>query len=277
MRRYSFIAGSLVLVAMAVCVWAVPAECVQPKQRIVRPDSPADTKQRQEEENKKQAAQNAAIQDLVNKEIQIQQQMAEKAKSEIEESQQNIAIQRELAGYTKDLIVVGAVEGLILFGTLLVVRRQAKLIKQQTIISHRARLVVGELQKPIGHQIRLPVENYGQFDGKITSIDTKIKVLNPTQQEVILSKFEDNIERVVIPGDANAVSLALNIPNNVDIFGQNTHLTVSGTIKYETGMKDVETLPFCKFFSAKNPRGEDCYSAIEIDFTETENQKQQAP
>jgi hypothetical protein len=259
----------LLLIVMSAGVGTMAAQSAPPKKRIARPDSTANPQQSEKTEREQQAAQNKAVQDLIDKELRIQQQIASETEKEISDTQQNADTQRKIGNYTGFLILVGVVQGIVFYFTLKAIRRQANLMEQQIIVPYRARLAIGEFQKPIGNEIRFAIENYGRLAGKITYIDATIIILSTVDGETSFHKSE-KFDKTVIPGKESSIALSFRLPNEVNIFGQEAQVLVNGTIDYEVGIKGSDALTFSRLHLGKSEKWITGTPAIELVFADTD-------
>jgi hypothetical protein len=113
---------TIILVTMAAVTWVVlvsqtfgqtPARLPQ-ERRTTSTQAPSKSNQSQ---NSAEQQTIDAIKDLVAQEIRIQQQNADQSQAEKAETNQNLAIQRELAKYTRGLFWVGLLQGFVLLVT----------------------------------------------------------------------------------------------------------------------------------------------------------------
>lgn len=142
-------------------------------------------------------------------------------------------------------------------------------MEQQIIVPHRARLALGEFQKPIGNEIRFAIENYGQLVGRIIYIDATIIILNTMSGETSFHKSE-KFDKTVVPGKESSIALSFRLPTDVDIFSKNVQMFVNGTIDYEIGIKGTDTLTFSRLHLGKSEKWIAGTPAIELDFTKSQ-------
>jgi hypothetical protein len=259
----------LLLITLTVGVGIVTTQSTPPEKRIAQPNGTADAQQSDKAEREQQAAKNKAIQDLIDKELRIQQQIASQTEKEDSNTQQNTDTQRKIGNYTGLLILVGVLQGVVFYFTLRAIRRQANLMEQQIIVPYRARFAIGEPQKPIGNEVRFAIENYGHLAGRITYIDATIIVLNTAHGETSFHKSK-KFDKTIIPGKESSIALSFRLPTEVDIFGQNVQVMVNGLIEYEIGIKGTDTLTFSRLYLGQSEKWVTGTPAIEVVFTDAD-------
>jgi hypothetical protein len=118
---------ALITFALGIGAIFVPQTCGQPTQGTAQKRGAAHTQvSKPPAPNQKSTEQQTmeAIGDLLAQELRIQQDNANQSQAEKAEAEQNVAIQRELAKYTRGLFWVGFLQGVVLLGTGVILYRQ---------------------------------------------------------------------------------------------------------------------------------------------------------
>lgn len=149
-------------------------------------------------------------------------------------------------------------------------RRAVREIGRQTNIANRAYLRVGE-PSWIGTTFQFPIENYGNIAGHIVSVFIEMIVRDG---DVEVERMERTIatRHAVVPGIANEVALCVTIK-----LDRNREYVVAGTVTYDTGFSDTDTMNFTRVFHGQLLKWAKAATIIEINFASTDetNQKKE--
>lgn len=175
------------------------------------------------------------------------------------------------------LVVIGIAGIWAALKTLAAIKRQADIMQKELVIASRAYLAVGEPEKTVSGEVRIPIENRGRVSAKILGIEITIlvhKVADGRTGEIYRRSIKPEIhEEAIVPGDPH-FSLFVHLPEIAkDIDSQ---ITVAGDVKYDIGFSgSVDTLKFLRSFSVKYNAWMKGWNGIDADFREPTNSEKQ--
>jgi hypothetical protein len=175
------------------------------------------------------------------------------------------------------LVLLGLGAVIVGMGTLGVIEKQVQVAERDLIIASRAFLSVGEPEKAMSGEIRVPIENRGRVSAKILSVEITI-IVHQFADGKPVEKYRRSIkpeihEETIVPGDPD-FSLFVHLPE-VAKDPNTSQITVFGDVKYDIGFNGSgDELKFMRTFPVKYSTWIKGWAGISTDFRESENKKQ---
>jgi hypothetical protein len=156
--------------------------------------------------------------------------------------------------------------------------RQAEIMDAQLFIPYGAKLAVGDRVVLFGGEARFPIENHGQMNGHITSVDVEIIIKRALDgEELYRYSVKQATNEMVSAGKADAFTLVVHLPR-VPQSGED--FLVGGTIDYCMGFKSTDpakenaTLRFVRVYSGDVRAWDTAWGYVDIDFREKQKDAQ---
>jgi hypothetical protein len=240
---------TLLLPALLIGIWVpfVPQKLGQPVKGIVDSNRAASANETQKSKQNQQSAETEAIQGILAQITQIQQQHAQELKDTESQKNQDADISGKIKNYTFWLVIVGAIQGLILAGTVWAIIHQTSVSKN----SERAWVLVdiGKLPpfKPDPNKLEIlwvfpTIKNYGKAVARITRVAGIVKLIPegeklPIVPEYIVGQgFDEKIDTVLPPEVPLQPRLAIGGDELIEVQKGKRALFVHGFIEYFDGM-----------------------------------------
>jgi hypothetical protein len=210
---------TLIVSALAVGVWVIPVShgVKQPEKRTIQRNVTTDADNAAKHNQSRRSPDAEMIDKLLTRELEIQQQNAHILQAEESHTSKQIETDERLAKYTKWLVFVGIVQGIVFFLTLLAIRHEAKIASEiasaartnADAVGDNARALINserpwvlvenlllsellpmEQQMPV--QVTYEIQNYGRTPARIVRARTRFQMSNQMAEPPNPEVYEDS-------------------------------------------------------------------------------------
>jgi hypothetical protein len=254
---YNMLMKTLILAALTVGIWTQGAG--QPEKRVIEDKGTLSANKTKSAKQNQQSAETEAIQRILNQVTQIQQQNAQEIKESEEQKNQDKDINREIERYTLGLVVVGALQALILAGTVVVLIRQ----NATAVNSERAWLMVEIGNMPNFNPLNFGVlhliphiRNFGKTEGRIRRISIRLHTVPTIDALPPEPEYLDETNRDVILQPQVWVrpwDLSISMTDFAPIHQQSAFLYFYGYVNYADFGGHQRQTGFCFIYTISSP------------------------